>query len=150
MCLQEYDFLVPRPWPIFFGFVAVVIVTTMLAPRVFGFQQFTQWGGMYIDSWCVTNVSSDLRTSQLQPPADPSQVDRLLAGDGRTSPIVWYAPMHNEVTCVAWARNLCGKQVPGEAWRMRTVFASFREKDLAHGANVCLLPEDPSFSWFAR
>ena len=141
---------VPRPWPIFFGFISFVIVVTMLAPRVFGFQQFTQWGGMYIDSWCVTDVSSGARIGKTFPPKNPAEVDRLLAGDGRTSPIVWYAPMHNEKTCIAWARNLCGEQAPEQAWRIGTVFATLHGKKLARGGNICLLPEDPSFSWFRR
>lgn len=138
----------PRTWSVFFGGIAMIIVTTMMAPRIFGFQQFGQWGGMYSDFWCRAYVRADAAKTAIDPIADEGRADTFLSGDGRNSRIVWYATMHNEETCASWVRSLCHSKELKHTWNVRSAFAYYRGKYLMRGLNICDQPYRPSFRWF--
>ncbi len=130
----------PRTWNLFFGFVAIAIMTTMMAPNVFGMQQFTQWGGMYVDGWCILRAS---KVSLLDEPGAPTLEIR------EDSHNVWFTPMHNEESCLAWAHSFCGT-VSSEGWTIVSAYVYFRSHYLLDDADVCALPPRPSFRWYKR
>lgn len=129
-----------RTWHPFFGFVSVVIVTTMMLPQVFGMQHFTQWGGMYVDGWCSAVVAP---VSLLDKPGGETYEIR------ENDKNVWYTPMHNEESCVAWVRSHCGIVAP-PGWKAVSAYAYFRGKYLENDDDICALPARPSFHWYAQ
>lgn len=131
-----------RPWSVFFSIITMVIVTTMVVPRVFGLQSFTQWGGMYVNGWCTALLSSDA------PWAAGVQTESVTAGTTRTSP-VWSAPQYNLGTCALWARSLCDKRSHA-GWQVKWARPYFRDSYfLGSHVNVCAVPLPPDYSWFS-
>ena len=134
-----------KKWDFFLGFMAFAIVACFMLPRLFGFQYFTQWGGMYTDGWCSVEVSAESR-----PSADErGTTERILAGDIATWRLVWFPPMHRADTCVAWARSYCGKTSP-KGITIQSVFPYYRGKFLAGGKDICTFAEIPAFHWFTH
>lgn len=130
----------PRSWNPFFATVSIVIVTTMILPSAFGMQQFTQWGGMYVDGWCNVVVSPQ---SLLD---DPKAETFEIREDQHN---VWFTPMHNEESCIAWAHSHCGTTAP-PGWTIVSAYAYFRSHYLVNDADICALEPRPSFQWYRR
>ena len=129
-----------KAWHAFFGFVTAVVVTTMVAPGAFGLQGYTQWGGMYVDGWCNVIVSH----APLE--IDPSAETFEIREDQRD---VWYTPMHNPRSCVAWARSWCGQTAPN-GWTVGAAYAYHRGAYLENDVDICSLPDRPEFRWYRR
>ena len=129
-----------KAWHAFFGLVTATIVATMVMPGAFGLQGYTQWGGMYEDGWCYVRVAR--MPAELDPAAETFEV-REDQHD------VWYTPMHNPASCVAWARSWCGNEAPN-GWMVAAAYAYHRGAFLENGADVCSLPDRPSFRWYRR
>ena len=122
-------------WNLFFCIVSILIVTTLIVPHLFGLQNFTQWGGMYTDGWCSLSLASDAVSNFADPPVHVKTKQM----QGSTTPIVWYAPMQSEETCIAWAQSHCDR-VQEEGWAARMISVYFRQKYLFEGKNVCAMP----------
>jgi hypothetical protein len=131
---------VTRTWNPFFGAVSIVILTTMALPEIAGMQRFTQWGGMYVDGWCNVVVAP---VSLLD---DPDTETYEIREDQHN---VWFTPMHNEESCIAWARSYCNTPSPS-GWTVLSAYAYFRSAYLADDADICALPPRPSFQWYSR
>lgn len=129
-------------WSTFFGMVTVWIVVTMIVPKFFGLQHFSQWAGMYTDSWCNVRIYS------ADPESGPDvKNENIMAGMTRTQP-VWSAPMHNETSCAIWAqRNLCNRMSQG-GWEVKWASPYFKTRYYLEPKNVCEMTIDSSFDWF--
>lgn len=129
-----------RPWSAFFGFITVLIVTTMALPDLFGFERIAQWGGMYTDNWCQG-------TFRVRPDPDASATEDRGFTVGNDPPIqtVWYAPQFTAKTCRDWAVNKCkstwnGVEVVG-------AFAMWRGQWINGGDDLCST-KSASDTWF--
>lgn len=132
-----------RSWNIFFSIVTVVIVTTMVMPRFFGLQSFTQWGGMYTDGWCSAHTAAE-STVDLGRPPTKEEAEEFFGSP--TTRSVWSAPMQNLESCLRWGQSWCGKEHrPG--WRIYHVQPYFRGEYPWEYTNVCDLPQ-PDPPWF--
>ena len=129
-----------RTWQIFFGFVTAVIVATMVMPNAFGLEGYTQWGGMYVDGWC------NVITAPVSLSDDPGSPTYEIREDQHN---VWFTPMHSPRSCVAWARSWCGQTSPA-GWEIVSAYAYHRKTYLENDADVCALPDRPSFRWYRR
>ena len=129
-------------WSVFFALISLAMVVTLVAPAAFGFQNFTQWGGMYDDHWCNVDLYS----------ADPAKAPKgelkhkqvTAGGDGRR---VYSAPAHNRMTCLVWARTLCNK--PVDNWKAEWVSPMLQSQKYLAKVNACdiQLPSETE-SWF--
>jgi hypothetical protein len=132
-------------WEIFFGFVCVMIVVTMMAPGLFGLVAFTQWGGMYTDGWCSVQVRTVPVDDLNAVPAD--RTDRIQAPRSRA---VWSSPMHNTESCIRWGQSLCGISVPDTPELIvREAWPFFRNRWPLDTTDVCTLPR-PSIPWYVQ
>jgi hypothetical protein len=130
-------------WHFFFGAVFALIVVTMVIPHAVGLENFTQWGGMYIDGWCHVDLTS-------APQADgQTLMTKVLAGSNPPSRLVWFSPMHNTDSCIAWAHSWCGRPSP-EGWTVGGAFPFYRQQFVLGSQNVCDLPHQSTFDWFTR
>lgn len=129
-----------RAWHAFFGLVSVVIIVTMMLPHAFGLEGYTQWGGMYVDGWCNVVISRE----RLEDVPDAETYE--IREDQHN---VWYTPMHSPRSCVAWARSWCTNVAPN-GWTVAAAYAYHRGTYLADSADVCSLPDDPTFRWYRR
>ena len=129
-----------RGWHLFGGFVTATVVATMMLPGAFGFQGYTQWGGMYVDGWC------NVMTAPAPMSEDPGAPTYEIREDQNN---VWYTPMHSPASCVAWARSWCGQQSPA-GWPIVSAYAYHRGVYLENDVDVCALPDRPSFRWYRR
>jgi len=129
------------PLQFFFFVVVVIIVVTMMLPGIFGLQHFTQWGGMYTNSWCKVQIADK---------------DPLLHTDARSEHImaglvtrsVWSFPMHNEESCVVWSRRYCGKQAK-DGWTITWVRPHYKNEYFLDPNNACDLALPASTAiWF--
>jgi hypothetical protein len=130
-----------RPWSVCFGVIATAIVTCMMLPGFFGLMKFTQWGGMYTDSWCrMDTYSADPKTEGVQ----SEWVQASTVGPGA----VFSAPMHNFMSCLMWARKVqCGR-VTKDGWKVTWVSPEFKGKHFFDPRNACDVPLDPNAEWF--
>jgi hypothetical protein len=125
-----------------------VIITTMMVPRAFGLQGFTQWGGMYIDGWCHVAVTS----APIDPEAPmPEGVMReeLLASSHPVTTIVWFAPMHTSETCTQWGASFCSTPAPDGGWRVEGAYPYFRGAFTHDKTNACDRTLS-AYPWFTR
>lgn len=129
-------------WYIFFGAISFIIVSTMMIPSVFGLQSFTQWGGMYTDSWCNATVYSGH-------PEDPGvQSKWFTVAKDQTTVAVWSSPMHNQTTCAMWFREvLCGRTVP-EGWKVVWVKPNYKHQEYMGDNNACDIKLELHAPWF--
>lgn len=135
-----------RSWSTFFAFVAIIIPTTMIAPQVFGLQNFTQWGGMYTDGWCTAHLAS----APIDPSVATPQGTFVEQKQAPTTRPVWYASMHNVETCTAWVRSYCGRISSDGTWIVQAAYPYFRLEFLHEKQNVCAFPPSLSDAWFPR
>lgn len=136
-------------WSIFFGCITGLIIVTMMAPSVFGLQQFTQWGGMYIDGWCSATIMTEAFDPEGQlPPGSTIKTGSVMSGDTKRIRVAWFSPMHSTETCVAWAQSWCGKQGP-QGWQVNASYPYFRSQFISGKQNVCDFPA-PSNPWFRQ
>lgn len=126
-----------------FGLTALTIFTTMMLPQWFGLHGTLQWGGVYTDFWCNATVVGSLIPDPEQIPEGVPR-EYLRSSMDRT---VWYGPMHNADTCLAWTRSWCGVTRPAN-YVIQSAFAYRRGAYLAHKTNLCLLPKDEKITWF--
>lgn len=119
-------------WKNFFALTSLVIVITIILPHVFGFQNFTQWGGMYTDGWCTAYTAS----AAVPDIASPLPGVTIKTMQAPTTRVVWYSPMHNETTCIAWTQSHCNRFWK-DGWKIAAVYPYFRQKYLADKRNVC-------------
>ncbi|MBI1812495.1 hypothetical protein HY285_00945 [Candidatus Peregrinibacteria bacterium] len=131
-------------WSLFFGLVSVIIVVTMMVPRLFGLHQSTQWGGMYVDGWCSLLVTAAPLESPYQ--STTTVATARVTEDDRP---VWYTPMHTEESCIGWAHSFCGTP-SSKGWPIVAAYAYLQGTYLLDGANICTLPFQPSFQWYRR
>ena len=131
-----------KRWPWFFATITILIVSTMVFPRVLGLMQFAQWGGMYTDGWCQlyatpgkTNDISELPHQYIQ------------AGKNIDTAKVWYFPMHNAQTCLAWAYRWCS-ETSQEGWQMGAIYPYFRGAYLMDSQNICRIQKNKNVDWF--
>lgn len=121
----------------------VAIVVSLMLPSVFGLQNFTQWGGMYTNAWCVATVFD----------RDPYGSDGNASSETQTAGttdgtrIVWYGNQHNEETCAYWARTRCGR-FAAKGFVIRWATPVFKEREYLGRLNACDLPPH-SFEWFS-
>ncbi|MEQ1849874.1 MAG: hypothetical protein ABL890_04780 [Candidatus Peribacteraceae bacterium] len=131
-----------RPISWFFLFVCVAIVTTMMVPAAFGLQHFTQWGGMYSNSWCRIQIAD-------RDPLTESDAQVAEVTAGFVTQAVWSYPMHNRSTCAVWGRKYCGKPSPQGGWTVEWVRPYFKDEYYMDPENVCTVPMPASYSsWF--
>gem|GEM_PF-4046942 len=131
-----------RLMPIFFFCISVLIVITLMVPGAFGLQHFTQWGGMYSNSWCRIQVSDknplgnrDARTEDVTA--------------GLVTQSVWSYPMHNRKTCAVWGKKHCGKTAPQGGWEVTWVRPFYKNQYYLDPENVCDVTMPASYSsWF--
>jgi hypothetical protein len=128
---------------VFFGVCTVFIVTTLMLPQTFGFQDFRQWAGMYVDNWCQVTVSDG-------PPDSPGvkQLQSIVGKLGLSNP-VWTAPSHNQVSCARWAKEvMCGK-VTSDGWTATYVRPFFaHERYYLGDINICDYQFPSDRPWF--
>lgn len=130
-------------WRMFFTLTSLIIVTTIIIPHVFGFQNFTQWGGMYTDGWCTAYTAS----ASVPDIATPTPGVLIKTMQAPTTRVVWYSPMHNETSCIAWARSHCGR-LWKDGWTIAAVYPYLRQKFLADKKDVC--STIPPVQWFIQ
>lgn len=117
-----------------------------MAPHALGLQNFTQWGGMYTDGWCTVTLSS----APLKSPRETTPEEILTKQvQANTTRAVWYASMHNELTCLTWGRTHCGKTT-ADGWVALGAYPYFRQKFLFEEQNICDIPPDETLTWFPR
>lgn len=131
-----------RPWSLCFAAIALCVVMFMMLPGIFGFQKFTQWGGMYTDSWCRVDVYSG------NPNTDSDvKMESVIAstvGPGA----VYSAPMHNFETCLMWSRSVqCGRKTK-EGWTVTWARPYFKKQYFIDPQNACDLQLQPGVEWF--
>ncbi len=130
-----------KGWSIFFAVIVVIIVTTLMLPAVFGFQKFTQWGGMFTDSWCVVQAYSD--NPHTNPQAFHEEVIASLVGP----PITWSPPLHNHMSCLMWAKQVqCGR-VTKDGWTVKWADPVFKHVSYYAPGNACDV-SDQSGEWY--
>lgn len=127
---------------IFFAGISVIIVVMLMIPAVFGFQNFTQWGGMYTDSWCFAEL---FEMNPALHPTSRSQVLTIGKDDGTR--VVLYNPQYNEQTCAARARTECGRTTK-DGWVVNWVRPRFKAAYFMGYSNACDLPLSASSPWF--
>lgn len=128
-------------WSWFFAAVAVTMFMTMTAPALFGFQNFTQWGGMYDDHWCHAEVYSD--DPRISP---PPLHDEMTAGD-MGQPRVYSAPSHNRMTCLVWVRTLCG-QKSKDGWIITWIEPKLQSELYLGKKNACSMWLPGTERWY--
>lgn len=133
-----------RPWDIFFTSITVIVVVTLMIPAAFGLQNFTQWGGMYTNSWCSVWV---YQSSPYVVGSENIPKERQVAGMTDGSRFVWYGNQHNEQTCALWARTRCGR-ASAAGWTIHWVVPVFKEKFFLGQGNACDVQPPNSFDWF--
>ncbi len=126
-------------WFLFFAFISVVMSVTFVAPAAFGLQNFTQWGGMYDDHWCIVNAYD--ANPHDNPNARSYQVS---IGDGRR---VFSSPAHNRKSCLSAVQIFCG--LPStEGWIMSWIEPTLKGEKFLGELNAC----DPNMTtiphWF--
>ena len=126
------------------GFFAVIIVTTMMLPGIFGLQNVRQWAGMYVDNWCQATVYSG------DPSAPETKSKHISVGRYGTTREVWTAPSHNQYSCVRWVYDMmCGQPV-ADGWTVTFARPFFvREGYYLGSANVCRFPFS-DLPWFTH
>lgn len=131
--LQNYHH---KRWRGLFLTAALLVVITMMMPKVFGLQGFTQWGGMYVDRQCVVRFTGSHREY------DTYGLPQTWAHSPKTFP-AWFRPMHNQQTCVAWARqHFCALDT------VNSVYVTMFGQPLRKGMDIC--SEDlEGDGWFA-
>jgi hypothetical protein len=72
------------------GAITIVIITTMMLPSLFGFQDVRQWAGMYTNTLCQIKL--------------PSGTWYSVGREGETTQ-VWTAPSLNPALCVRWVQD---------------------------------------------
>jgi hypothetical protein len=133
-----------RRWGMFFLTISLLILTTMIAPHMFGMKQSLQWGGVYTDFWCEVRIVSDVN-------ADLDNIPETANWEQIRSPTtrgVWYSPMHGSKSCIAWARSFCDIERPG--YIVKAAFAWRRGMYLLGKKNVCDLPLEKYDGWFRQ
>jgi hypothetical protein len=128
-----------------FSVIAVLIVTTMMTPNLFGLQSFTQWGGMYVDGWCSVYTKAVPTETQETPPKSKDPIEYFSCP---TTRVAWFAPMHNQRSCILWAQSWCGRE-HRLGWKITEVYPYYRRKYLLGNTNVCTLPS-PDPPWFVQ
>lgn len=125
-------------------------MVTMMMPAVFGLQEFTQWGGMYIDGWCsATIMTEEFDPEGTLPPGSTIKTGSVMAGDTKRLRMTWFSPMQSTQTCAAWAHSWCGKMGP-QGWVVKASYPYFRKKFITDKQNVCAYSNHPSFRWFEQ
>ena len=128
---------------VFFGLVSVIILVAFVMPAAFGLQNFNQWGGMYDDHWCHVEVYSDSPHA-----VTGSELSFELENAGETqTKWVYTTPMHNQGTCLMWAKTRCGQQSNG-GWAIRWVNAYMLETHFAGVDNICDMDLPQASRWF--
>lgn len=113
----------------------------MMMPAAFGLQHFTQWGGMYSDSWCTIQLADKNPMEH----AD-AQIENVTAG--LVTRAVWSYPMHNKRTCAVWGRKYCGRTAQG-GWSVSWVRPHFKGEFYMDPDNMCAVHIPATFSsWF--
>lgn len=131
-----------RPWSLSFAAISISIVLFMMLPGIFGFQKFTQWGGMYTDSWCRVDVYAGNPHTESGVPME--SVIASTVGPGA----VYSAPMHNFETCLMWSRRVqCGR-VTKDGWTVRWARPYFKKQYYIDPLNACDLQVQPGLEWF--
>jgi hypothetical protein len=126
-----------RIWRRMFLGAGILLITTMMLPEAFGLQSFTQWGGMYANRHCQVRFTGTHRE------IDDQGRLQTWAGTPKTFP-AWFVPMHNEETCVAWARkHYC------ELRTVDAVYVTLRQKPVSDGIDVCTL-DGENDDWFSH
>lgn len=117
-----------------------------MLPQLFGMHNFVQWGGMYVNRRCSVQLSGvDLETGG----GERRRVARPF------NPPVFYYPMHNRETCVAWARlHYCGKTISYDSkllrFRIAEVYPELAWRLIFRDENVCSRPPDETLKWFSQ
>lgn len=131
-----------RPWSLFFLGVSAAVVAAMMLPTLFGLEKYTQWGGMYTDSWCRTWVYSG------DPNTGGPVSSELVVASTVGPPPVFSASMHNHAICAMWARTVqCGR-VTKAGWTVRWVSPELKGVRFLGPRNACDIPLDPHAEWF--
>lgn len=115
-------------WFLFFAFISAVMVVTLVMPAAVGLQNFTQWGGMYDDHWCVINAYDKNPHAY----SDAKHV-QFSIGDGRR---VFSSPAHNRKSCVAAVQIFCG-QPSTEGWTMAWIEPTLKTERFLGEQNAC-------------
>ncbi len=109
----------------------------MMVPQVFGFQNITQWGGMYVDGWCgATLYDGDSVVKNW------TQTKYMTAGTVGT---VFSVPMFTQDMCAHWSRKFCGQITP-EGWTVGWVDPYYHGEYFHLPQNVCTSLSD--VSWY--
>ena len=113
----------------------------MMLPWTLGLMHFSQWGGMYTDGWCAIHAWRDAT------PDTEGKWEYIRAPTTRTT---WFASMHTEQSCMAWAQSWCGvEKEPG--WIIGNVRMIFNKAHMEHPEdmeiNACERP-GPASPWF--
>ena len=138
---NSFPFLL-RPWSIFFLLISLSIIAGMMLPGFFGLQKFTQWAGMYTDSWC--RVTAYAENPHTHPQTKSEEITASTVG----APPVYSAPMHNYDSCLMWARTVqCGRVTSG-GWKVAWASPVFKGKRYIDPANACDVPLDAHAQWF--
>jgi hypothetical protein len=120
--------------------MAVVIMVFFVAPFLFGFQHFVQWGGMYDNRWCVVTLY-DKNPYE----SDDEKSERIVRGLDAAR--VYSGSSHNRTSCLAQAKSLCGTRSK-DGWTAAWVQPEFRGVLYLGEINACDVP-DPSLNyWF--
>ncbi len=113
-----------------------------MLPAFFGLLKFTQWGGMYTDSWCHIRVYSG------SPFTGAKVEEQYVIASTIGPPIVYGPPVHNHLTCLMWARTVqCGKVTP-QGWTIKWASPQFKGQRYYDPKNACDIPLSPVLDWF--
>lgn len=114
-----------------------------MLPQTFGFQDFRQWAGMYVDNWCHITAYSG-------PPGSPGVLsEEGTVGQMGLSDAVWTSPSHNQFSCAHWAKEItCGRMASG-GWIATFVRPSFSVEGFYLGdLNICDYEFPSDTPWF--
>ncbi len=126
------------------GLFALIILTTMMLPGIFGMQNVRQWAGMYVDNWCQATVYSGI-------PDNPStkSMDISVGRYGWTRE-VWTAPSHNQYSCARWVYDMMCMKPTTEGWVVLYARPFFTSDGYYLGnANICRYPFT-GLPWFTH
>ncbi len=134
-----------RSWDIYFGSMTAAIVALVMVPGLFGLNTFIQWGGMYVDAWCIVDLYSEDPT---QHPEALHEQQRAYALD--LSDHDWGTPQFSKESCVHWSQQRCGERASA-GWTIAWVIPGLRNKPVLDAkTNVCALRFPDQSRWFSH
>lgn len=117
-----------------------MIAAFFAVPTFFGFQNFVQWGAMYDDRWC-TVVQYDKNPYEF-----PDALIKIVVPASQKER-VYSAPSHNRQSCLAQAKEHCGRETE-DGWIVAWAEPEFQRVRYTGKTDICGQPLPSLDYWF--